>query len=494
MPIDLRPYQDEIRAGLPTARTDMDRAAKYQSYLDYDSTRYEAEYRRDAESGFDYQGRSHRQSGFLTECLDILCEHVYSPGPSRRWSEEAGDELLRRVYADNLVNSILLEADILSSLNQFVGIQIDPGKGDFAIKPITYRLWGREELTVWADPDDRCQPMVVVTRDKYNEQKRCRLWTDEVVQTFLSKPLAMGQTSGGIVLQETGPPGPHGYGCLPFTFVCYQLPVRGFPVWGLSVRPIGELLVKAERTINGRLMGIDESIAKYLNPIPIAEGMPETWKPDVEPGRFIRVPRADPTTGASGGYEKGEFARLSYLQAIPDVAGAWLDLEKYLNQMLEAARVPLSAARMEQSGVASGISLMVEQEPLLKRAEKRRAKCKVEETDLAKRTLMVAGNHYNKPEYLASLAAKDAKLTAAWPRPRLAISTMDSLELGVARVQAGLSSHLQLIQDDYGVERDEALEIARQIAQDQAELARVNPEVADATMIVNPNEEQGQED
>ena len=67
---------------------------------------------------------------------------------------------------------------------------------------------------------------------------------------------------------------------------------------------------------------------------------------------------------------------------------------------------------------------------------------------------------------------------------------MDVLEVGVAEVQAGLKSHLMLIQDRYGCTREEALELAAQIAQDQKDLAAANPEVAEATVIVNPNEAQ----
>jgi hypothetical protein len=488
MPLELLPYQKEVEAGLPTASKDMDEAAERQAFYDYDGTRYERRFRRDAESAFDFQGRSHRSSGFLAECLDILCEHVYSPGPARRWSEAAGDDLLQRVYADNHIDAVMLAADMLSSLNQFVAIQIDPGAGDFGLKPITYRLWGREELAVWCDPDDRSRPLVVVTKDKYHEQARYRLWTDEVVQTFLTRPLTLGQTAGGRVAYPDGPPVPHGYGCLPFTFICYQLPVRGFPVWGTSVRAIGDLLFKASCAIDDRLMSLDESIKKHMNPIPVAEGMPDQWKPDLEPGRFIRMPRANPVVDNTGGYRPGEFARLYYLQATIDVAGAWLDLTNYINQMFEAARVPMSAARMEQTGVASGISLMVEQEPLLKRAEARRPMFRAYETDLSRRTLTVAGNHYGRPELLAAATTATAKLAASWPPPRLAVLTMDMLEVGTAKVNLGYASHLMQLQEIYGCTRDEALEVAKQIAADQADLARVNPEMAEARTMINPNE------
>jgi hypothetical protein len=496
-PIDLAVYQREVEAGLPTVARELDEAAERQAFLDNEGTRYERRFRRDAESSFDFQGRSHRQSGFLGECLDILCEHVYGPGPARRWSEPAGDAFLQGVYAGNHIDAILLDADRLASLNQFVAIQVDPGEGDFAARPITLTTWARQELAVWTDPDDRRVPVVVVTRDLYNEQTRYRLWTAEVVQTFLTRPLTLTQTAGGRIAYPTGPPQPHGYGGLPFVFICYELPTRGFPTGGISMRAVGDLLHKATVAIDDRLMKLDESISKHMNPIPVAEGMPELWKPDLEPQRFIRMPRVAPMIGATGGYERGEFAKLYYLQAQVDVQGAWLDLEKYINQVLEAARVPASAARMEQTGVASGISLMVEQEPLLKRAESRRAMYKVYEDQLARTILTVAGNHYGQAALLAARDAAGARLMSAWPPPRLAVLTMDTLELAVAKEQAGLSSHLMTLQEVYGCTRDEALELVRQIDADRAELETVSPDMGELVLartkasLPGPGQENG---
>jgi hypothetical protein len=391
MPTDLSLYRSEVEAGLPNEAPAMDEALERQAFFDYDGFRYERRFRRDAESSFDFAGRSHRASGFLRECIEILCEHLYSPGPARRWSEKAGDKLLQRVYADNLIDALMLEADQLSTLNDWCGIQIDPGAGDYAAKPITYRLWGREDLAVWPEAENSNIPAVVCTKDKFDEQTRYRLWSDTEVQTFLTPKLKVAQTSGGRVAVPDGPPVAHGYGCLPFSFDHYKLPVRDFNTTG-----IGRLLWKAEVHIDDRLSRVDESIHKHINPIPVAEGMPADWKPIIEPGRFIRVPREGMTPGPSGGYERGEFARLYYLQATIDVAGAWEDLTNYINRVLEAARVPLSAARMEQQGVASGISLMVEQEPLLKRAEQRRGAKRVMESDLARKTLVVCRNHYGR--------------------------------------------------------------------------------------------------
>jgi len=478
--VNLKQFAEEVEAGLPNEGVEMDAALERQAFYDYQGFRYERRFRRDAESSFDFQGRSHRGSGFLAECIDKLCGHLFSPGPSQRWSEATGDDFLQRVYADNLLDSIMLEADKLSTLNACAAIQIDAAAGDFTLKPITYRLWGREEFCVWTDPDNRSVPIACCVKDKYDQQTRYRLWSDTEVWTFLSAKLRPGQTADGRIA-VLGPKETHEYGCLPFTFVHYRLPIRDF-----NVCAIGELLFHVEVAIDNRLSALDESITKYLNPIAVAEGVPADWKPNIEPQRFLRMPLAHPLIGATGGYDPGPFARLYYLAAQIDVAGAWEDLLKYINQALEASDIPQAAVRMEQTGTQSGIALMVEQEPLMRRAENRRPMFRTYLTDLARRTLTAAGNHYGKPELVAT--AENGMLTCAWPRPRLAINTPDMLELGIGEVAAGLKSHLMLIQDWYGIGREEALELAEQIANDRKDLEAANPDISAVNVPPTPEE------
>jgi hypothetical protein len=471
--VNLAPYAKEVEGGLSNEIPDMDAALERQAFYDYEGTRYEHRFKRDAESSFDFAGRSHRSSGFLNECIRKLCQHAYAPGPARRWSEKSAQDFLQRVYQENFIDAVMLEADKLSTLNATVAIQIDPGEGVFDEKPITYRLWGREEHCVWVDPDNANVASVVCTVDKYDGQKRARLWSDTQVQTFLTKKVRTDDADSLTTraFYPAGPPIEHGYGCLPFTFVHYHLPIRSF-----DVTAIGEFLHKAEVAIDNRLMRLDESIHKHLNPIPWAAGMPPDWKPNLEAQRFVRMPPRSPQLNADGSYEEGEYAELGYLQAQIDVAGAWEDCRSYMNQAIEAADIPISAVRMEQQGIASGISLIVEQEPLIKRAEVRRLMYKVYEDDLGKRTLIVAGNHYGMPEL--ATAGVEGHIILAWPQPRLAVNTPDKLELTMGEVAANLKSHLMAIQDWYGVGRDEALEIAEQIAIDDQELAAANPMMA----------------
>ena len=83
-----------VMGGLECGRDRRDRATRNAAFWDYDGDRYADYFRRDAESSFDYQGRPHRESGFSREVIEVLTEHLYCPGPSRTWSDDAGQEFL----------------------------------------------------------------------------------------------------------------------------------------------------------------------------------------------------------------------------------------------------------------------------------------------------------------------------------------------------------------------------------------------------------------
>jgi hypothetical protein len=409
--------------------------------------------------------------------VEILCEDLYCPGPSRKWSEDAGDELLQQDYADNLIDALMQQADTDSTLNECVAIQIDAGEGDYAKKPITYCLWKRQQLAYWPNPNKANEVEAVVTIDRYDLKTRYRLWSDAEVWTYATK--RADETAGGRVatkVMDSDPAspwytGPHEYGCLPFSLIHYSLPIAD-----LNVPSVGRFLHKAGIRIDNRLNELDESIGKHLNPVPVAEGVPIDWKPVVEPMRFIRMPSSGPIIGPSGGYEPGAFAKLYFLEAHIDT-GAWDDLLKYCNQALQAARVPLKAVALEPMGVQSGIALIVEHAPLLKRARQRHGPFGVYECDLAKKTLLCAGNHYGKTELVA--AAEAGRLLVTWPQPSIPIPTPDGLQLLVAEVQAGMKSHLQAIAQWNGIGREAALELVEQMAQDDADLAKAHPDLAE---------------
>lgn len=466
----LQSVLDEVGKGLPTeggARRDRAREGRDLYKLDYGP--YASKWMNDAETGMDYIARPHRMSAFTRKCADILCEHLYAPGPVRKWDDAAGDEFLQRVYDDNHINALMQRADVLSTVADCAAIQVDAASGTFESRPFTLRLWGADEFLVWEDPDDRLVPLVVCTIDRYDAQTRYRVWTAESVYTLVT---GRGDgTAGGRVATPLGPPEPNPYGVLPFAFVHYALPVNDFWEPGIS-----GLLVNADEQISDGMSRIAQAVYKHLNPIPIARDAPDGFQLILgQPNLFIRLNRRAVAPGADGAFGGGgpPVPELSYLQASIDVQGAWEDLHAYADMVLEAARVPRSAVRMEQTGVASGISLMVEQAPLLTRARRRQLPFSIYEEGLARTILACAGAYYGRP---APAAGADAgHLALAWPMPTIPVPTDDWLNLQLMREQAGLTSKIMITMEDYGVGREQAIGILERVAEDNELLATLMP-------------------
>ncbi len=468
-PIDLDAFALEVKHGLPNERKRLDAADENQAWYDHDAERYLA--RREAESEFDFEGRPKRDSGLLRECVEILCDHLYNPGPTRQLKEEgAAAEFLAKVYEQNLFNSLMQQADLLSTLNDACAIQVDAGDGNFKERPIDLLIWSGNEFHAWTHPNNPRKPVAVCTIDRFDMQERRRLWNEVEVRTYVTDRLQDGQTSGGRVAREVDRQ-PHDYGRIPFAFTHYELPTRYFYAPG-----IGTFLRKVQERVDDRLSRLDESIQKHLNPIPVAEGVGPDWNPVVEPGRFVRL--GPPAFAAI----TGDFStpsptpRLSYLQVKLDIAGAWDDLVRYINQALEAARVPLSYARMEQTGTASGIALIVEQAPLWNRARKRRVPFAHYETEIARAILTCAGNHYGRPELTA--AGAGPSLLLGWPEPTITTPGADRDHSDAWRMQMGLASRTQILMERDGCSRDQALRKLEQVARDRADerqILRVEP-------------------
>ena len=459
-------YAREVEAGLPNEKRRLDALDENEAWYNHDAERYLP--KRDAETDWDFQARPKRESGLLNECVSILCDHLYNPGPTRELKddESEGAEFLRKVYEQNLINAIMQQADVLSTLNDVAAIQVDVGDGDFDIQPIRLMLWGGNEFHVWCHPNDPLDPVAVCTIDRYDNQERRRLWNEVEVRTYLTRKfLAGGEISGGRVGKEVDRR-QHDYGCLPFSFVHYEQPSRFFYTHG-----IGTFLRRVQARVDDRLSRLDESIQKYLAPIPVAEGVGPDFNPVVEPGRFIRLV-SPPFTGVTGDFSAPMATpKLSYLQAQLDVASTWEDLTNFINQCLEAARVPLSYARMEQTGTASGIALIVEQDPLIRRAKKRRLAFGLYETELAKCILMCAGNHYGIPVLVTEAEGLDLML--GWPESKIATPGPERNEEDTWRVQMGLVSRIGLLMERDGCSQAQAIQKIKQVAKDRKLEARI---------------------
>ena len=65
-------------SGLPNEKAYLDAALENQAFYDREGERYLPQ--REAESTFDFMGRPKRQSGIVHQTVEVLCDHLYSPG------------------------------------------------------------------------------------------------------------------------------------------------------------------------------------------------------------------------------------------------------------------------------------------------------------------------------------------------------------------------------------------------------------------------------
>lgn len=459
---DVNMIVEEVEKGLPHERMRISEALENQAFYDLDGDRYAQ--RREAETSFDFVERPQRETGFTQEVVDILCEHQYSCGPARKAEDATADEFLQGVYEDVHIDAVLHEAEVLSTLNDVCAVEVkatnDPKK------PIELRLWGGEEFTVFVSPDDPKKPIAVVTIDRVNQQTRYRVWFKDVVRTFITKPYSPDVTAGARIAQEVLPPEPNTYGCLPFCFVHYKDPVRRFWTPG-----VGTFLRKVEARLNDRLSELDASAQKDGAPIGFLRNVGPEFNFEISPGRFIRL--YAPATMDGGDYTGGKEPDAFFLQAQLNMAEKWLDVTNFAQQALEAARVPLSAVRLEANGATSGIQIIAEQAPLLTRAKSRRPMFIRCETCLARVILVVAGHHYDRPELVT--AAVELRLLMSWPEPNIPIPGPDRDNHDEWELRMGISSRIQLVMQRKGMTRDQAVAYLKQLKKDEDEADAIDP-------------------
>jgi len=459
-------------------------AIENQAFYDLESDRYQP--RREAETEFDFAGRPRRQSGFVQQAVDRLCEHTYNPGPQRTVvGHGLAHSLLQQVYETNHIDCVMQHAECQATLNDVCAVQIkctnDPDK------PVDLQLWGGDEFTVFTDPEDPRSAFAVVTIDRYNQRTRYRLWFQDEVRTYLTDQYSADKTAGARVAFQTKDAENNTYGCIPFAFLHYRAPVRQFWTPGP-----GTFLRKAELRINDRLSELDELIQKFGRPIGVFKNVSPTFTPEIGPGRFLRLNRGG--TGYTGeGYEHGGEPSAEYLQAQLAIEAIWIDLEKYIKQVAAAVNLPYTALELEYNEAhgqqPSGISLIIRAAPLITRARQRRPIYQLAELSLARNILTAAGNHYAQPSMTAQ--AKQLELLLAWPEPRIPIPGPDRDHADDWEMQVGIKSRITVCMERYGLTRDQAVEHIKQVGADEAEIKpEMQQEVQPPASATMPSQEE----
>jgi hypothetical protein len=466
--IPIQKLVEEVEKGLSTeAQGRMDEAQEAIDFYAYRGRQHMADCLTDGAIAPHYKPRPYRCSGLTRQIVNVLTDHLYSPGPSRTWDQPAGQEFLEAVYTANHVDALMQRCDQLGHLGDAAAIQFDADEG-IPGKPPKLRVWGPDEFHAWEDPDNRAEAAAVVTKDKYDERTRYRLWTPEEVRTFLTEP--GGGTSGGRVATQVDVE-PNSYKCLPFGFFHYDFPVQAFWESGIS-----DHLVESEIAVNDTLSRLSEAVGKQLDIIMVIKNGEPGMRLELKPALILKGPA--PRMGSKG-IEQSEGQNLELLTRNADIGSVLEYLRALLLQILESFGVPQSAVQLDYSDAPSGISIIIRLKPLTDRARKRRGPWSIYETDFARTILRAAGNHYKRADLVASADA--GHLSLGWPLGVYVEATPDWLEAERTKVEMGVKSIIQVVMEMYSVQRPEAVQILKQVTEDQEELVAINPDLKPPT-------------
>jgi hypothetical protein len=366
-------HEREVLAGFQDAeRKRMERAHKNYEFFRGDFSRYSPRTR----TGLYRAARYERTSLLMQRIVEALTKHLYARGPARSLPDsDLTSKWLNLQYSREGIDALLQEADRLSCVGDVAAIQVvATGLPD---RPVRFLVWPAHQIVVFESEDDPTRAEAVATIDCYDQRRRLRLWDAEVVRTFETN--RGDGVTGGTAFYPVGPAEDHGLGLLPFAFIHFHPPNTEF--W--SGGP-GDHLCEANDYLNFFLTEIGDSIRYCAKPIVKAFGVREGWTPPQpsQPGDVWTVPPA--YLDATG---NGVPPDLAYLQ--PDlgfVEAAWADAQSYIDHTLECNNCPPAEIRMDQSGAKSGLAIVMEQLPLVIRAQGRQRAYLRYERDLARRS------------------------------------------------------------------------------------------------------------
>lgn len=434
--------------------------------------------------------RFERTSPVMRRIVQTLTNNLYAEGPQRslkapdggdEGAYKAASEWLNAVYRANTMDAFWQEGDRMAAVGDFAAFQVK-GTRD-PKKPVRVLLWRANELVAWLDPDDPLEPVAVATLDLVDNQRRLTLWTAESKQVYVTEKWSPGQPNGATAYKRVGPPVPHPYGVIPFSFVHFEFPTCYFyndgP--GTNLRNLNDGLNFAHTE------GFD-CVRFNLRPVIVGKNVRAGWRPPApsQPGDYWDLP-------ASGDGNEGDPKQeVDYLQADSSfVAAGWDDAQSFLDHSLSMHGVPPATVRLIQDSARSGVSIVAEQIPLILWAKSRQRPFACYEDSLAKLCLTVGAKHLEAQdfdEYRATasqlaLAADEPGLTLRWPSmyPKLPGEETDRADQW--SLDNKLRSRTQILMERENLTREEA---EAQLEETAKDLEREQELFASATAEPEP--------
>lgn len=429
---------EEIRGGLKCGKEERDAALVALDYYELRGAKYIQ--RRDGESFSDYVARTKRSLPFTRRVVDLLCSHLYNPGPARRFEDDALGEWWELVAEDNLVNALWQRADKYATLHGTSMFQA-ARTGD-PMHPVKVHLWTRDQFETFTPPDDSTTVTHVVTIERIDETTVYKWWSADKIRTYRSKKLGLHQTSGGQVAEYMNEED-NVYGILPFSFVHYDLPVRSFTTHGL-----GCYLSEINQGIDSEASDMAEAVKAYHKPKGVLYNGSADQQIIDKVGAFIRV-NANPSD-----FETVPPPRLEYLQAQLDITGGWDNIRSAILTVLEGLGIPETAYRLNQATLPSGAAQVAEQAPLADYSRARQEPYKLYEKQFIEMCTRVDG-----------IFLDDIGLSLTWPAQSITLPGADRDQQDQDALNMGLESLVMICQRRYGMTEDEAEEHLAKVAE-----------------------------
>lgn len=452
----IRDLLAQVEGGLQAHVPRLDEARTARDYYEMKNERH-LEARRD-ETWDDFRHRPKRFDLLTREAVEALTEHLYTPGPVRVWEgSPAAAEWLAATYERIGINARMHHADVLSHLGGVVALEVaieavdDQAEADAgaADGEVCVYVYGADEYTVWTSLSDPSEPWAVCTRtcDPLSQVTEYRLWTADTRWTFRSRS-AVGATAGGRVadlVDET----PNPLGRLPFVFASYEPAVDTF--W---VACPGPLLAEVNHGLDRAWSNLAQAVEEHLCPIGIARNVRSDFRLRRVPGGFAILPKDAQSINGQGTPD------LEYLQATIDAETAIREAESAAERALRQVGVPPTRGRGSASA-SSGIALLVEAEPLLRRARTRQPHWSQIEQELAELLLTVGGQD------------AEGRLALSWPEYVSLIPDAGLADAEERDLALGLTSRLEILQRRRGITRDAAVALLERLAADAIDEARI---------------------